>query len=312
MDILNLIIIGGGCAGLAAGIYAGRADLQPVLFSGDFEDKGGLLVKTSIVENYPGFPNGVNGFELIDNMEEQAKNCGCKIIDRKIVAVDFSDKVFKVTDSKGGVYQSKAVIIATGSSPRKLGLDNEDKFWSKGLSSCAVCDGALYRNKKIAVVGGGDSALEEATFLTKFSDVILIHRRDSFRASKAMQKKLFDNPKITIMYDTVVSELLGDVKLEKITVTNVKTGKQQTLEVDGLFYGLGLIPNTQLFNGVLEMDNGYILKKPHPRFETMTSVPGIFVAGDSNDHVYKQAIVASGDGCKAALDADSFLSEEQN
>ena len=306
----KVIIIGGGCAGLSAAIYCARAELKPLLFAGNFEDKGGLLMKTSIVENYPGFENGILGSDLIDNMEHQAIKYGTEIIDKDVVRVNFSGESFIIEDDDGQYHSTQTVIIATGSKPNKLGLENENNLWSNGISSCAVCDGALYKNKKIVVVGGGDSALEEASFLTKFSDVILIHRRDTFRASKIMQKRVLENPKIKIVYDTVISKLNGEKCLESIITKNIKTNEETELKVDGLFYGLGLTPNTYLFKDILELDEeGYIIKKPIHNLETMTSIKGVFVAGDSNDKIYRQAVVAAGDGCKAALDVNNYLIE---
>jgi thioredoxin reductase (NADPH) len=242
-------------------------------------------------------------------MEKQAENVGAKVINRSIVKFDFSKKPYTLTDDEGTSYFTNTVIIATGSSPIKLGLQNEDKFWSSGISSCAVCDGALYKKKKIVVVGGGDSAMEEALFLTKFSEVILIHRRDTFRASKVMSARVLNHPKIKFITDTVIEKLEGEKKLQSISIKNLKDNTTSQLEVDGLFYGLGLKPNTSLFKGALEMDpDGYIEKKGK-HFETMTSVEGVFVAGDAHDKVYRQAIVASGDGCKAAMDANNYINE---
>ncbi|QKF94206.1 thioredoxin-disulfide reductase [Fadolivirus algeromassiliense] len=304
----KVIIIGGGCAGLTAGIYAGRAELEPLLFAGNLEDKGGLLTKTSVVENFPSYPDGILGFDLIQNMENQAVKYGTKVIDEDIVNVDFSKKPFSVTDAQGHIYYAQTVIVATGSKPNKLGLEREDELWSRGISSCAVCDGALYKGKKIMVVGGGDSACEEASFLTKFSDVVLVHRRDTFRASKAMQSKVLNNPKIKIIFNTVLETLNGTDKLESVVLKNLKTNETTEMKVDGLFYGLGLKPNTSLFTGKLDMDEeGYIKKVGNHHFETMTSIEGVFVAGDSNDKVYRQAIIAAGDGCKAAMDANNYL-----
>jgi thioredoxin reductase (NADPH) len=308
MSTHKVIIIGAGCAGLTAAIYAARAELKPLIFAGNLEEKGGLLTKTSIVENYPGFENGILGFDLIQNMENQAMNYGAVVVDKDITEVNFTETPFEVIDSDGMKYYGETIIIATGSKPNKLNIYGEDKLWSKGISSCAVCDGALYKNKKIVVVGGGDSACEEALFLTKFSDVTLILRRDSFRASKIMQKKVFNNPKITIVYDTVIDKLHGEDKLEKITIKNIKSGELTDLEVDGLFYGLGLTPNTQLFANKLKMDpEGYIMKVPKGYLETMTSIEGVFVCGDSNDKIYRQAVVAAADGCKAAMDVNNYL-----
>ena len=220
-NINNVIIIGGGCAGLSAAIYCARAGLNPLIFVNNLNEKGGLLVKTSIVENYPGFQDGILGFDLVQNMEQQAINSGISsdnIIDREIVNVDFSKKPFMVEDESNNIYYAHSVILATGSKPNKLNLPDEDRLWAHGISSCAVCDGALYRNKRIVVVGGGDSAMEEAHFLTKFSNVTLIHRRDSFRASKVMQKKVLNNPKINVIYNAYVSRLVGENKLSSIVI----------------------------------------------------------------------------------------------
>ena len=315
--IHNVVIIGGGCAGLSAGIYCARAGLNPLLFVNNLNEKGGLLVKTSIVENYPGYPDGIMGFDLVQNMEQQATNSGATIIDREIVAVDFSKKPFVIVDDEHTMYYTNSIIISTGSKPNKLLLPNEENLWAHGISSCAVCDGALYRNKKIVVVGGGDSAMEEAQFLTKFSDVILIHRRDTFRASKVMQKKVFNNPKIKIIYNAYVTKLLGDTKLTGIIIKYTDNLLETEIPVDGLFYGLGLKPNTKLFQDKLDMDSeGYIIKnhdfKYNHEYETMTSCKGIFVAGDCNDKIYRQAIVAAGDGCKAALDVNNYLTMENS
>ena len=307
----KVIIIGAGCAGLGAAIYCARAEMEPLIFAGNYEDKGGLLVKTSVVENYPGFHDGILGFDLVNNMEEQAKKYGTTVINNDIVNVDFSSQPFKITDTDGKEYLSYSVIIATGSKPNKLGLYGESDLWGKGISSCAVCDGALYKNKKIIVVGGGDSAMEEALFLTKFSNVTLIHRRDKFRASSLMVKRVVDHPKITIIYNSIVAELCpkkDNSSIEKVKIQNVLTGEFTQLDVDGLFYGLGLTPNSHLFKGKVDTDeDGYIKKQNNHHFETLTSVNGVFVAGDVSDKIYRQAVVACGDGCKAALDANNYV-----
>lgn len=310
MEQNKVIIIGGGCAGLTAAIYCGRAELEPILFADNLEDKGGLLVKTSQVENFPSYPDGIDGYDLVTNMEKQAVKYGTRVINSRVIYIDFSKKPFHIIDSDSNEYRTETIIICTGSKPNKLGLENENKFWTNGISSCAVCDGALYKNKKIIVVGGSDTAVEHALFLTKFSNVTLIHRRDTLRASKIMQKRLLAHPKIYIIYDTVIKELRGNKKLESITIVNVKTGETKDLAVDGLFYGLGLRPNTELFKGVLNMDNEeYITKMPYNNYETMTSIPGVFVAGDVSDKIYRQAIVAAGDGCRAAMDVNNYLNE---
>lgn len=308
----KVIIIGGGCAGLTAAVYCARALLKPIVFVGKFENKGGLLVKTSIVENFPGFPNGINGYDLIDNMEIQAVKYGAAIIESEITDVDFSKKPLRVIDSNNVEYLADTVIICTGSTPNRLGINNEDKFWSRGISSCAVCDGALYRSKNIMVVGGGDSAMEEALFLTKFSNVTLVHRRSDFRASKVMIERVLSNSKINIILDTVVESVDGDNVLKIVTIKNLITGEIKVCKVDGLFYGLGLSPNTKLFVDQLDVDDdGYIVRYHHPsgKYKTMTSIEGVFVAGDATDKRYRQAIVACGDGCKAALDVEKYLTE---
>lgn len=306
--IHKVIIIGAGCAGLTAGLYCARAELKPIIFAGNITDKGGLLSKTSIVENYPGFEKGILGFDLIQNMEDQALKYGSTVIDRNVVNINVNVKPFKITDDNNEEYFTHSIIIATGSTPNKLGLLDETKLWGKGISSCAVCDGALYKNKNIIVVGGGDSALEHALFLTKFSKVTLIHRRDSFRASKAMQTKILNNPKINVIYDTIITKLNGEKFLESIECENVKTNEIIKMNVDGLFYGLGLTPNSNMFKGVLDLDDeGYIVKKINNEYETMASINGVFVAGDVSDKIYRQAIVASGDGCKSAIDVNNYL-----
>lgn len=310
--INDVVIIGAGCSGLTAAIYCGRAELKPIVFAGNIENKGGLLIKTSIVENYPGFPDGINGYDLMLNMENQAIKFGAMIIDKEIISIEKYSNYFKLIDSDNIIFLTKTVIVCTGSQPRKLNLENEDKFWSNGISSCAVCDGALFKNKKIIVVGGGDSSAEMAIFLTKFSNVTLIHRRNNFRASKIMQQRILNNPKIKIIYDSIITKLNGKNKLEEIECKNIITGKISNIPVDGLFYGLGLIPNTAIFKDIIETDNdGYIIryhKKDGP-YKTMTSQIGIFVGGDCTDKRYKQACTAAADGVKCALDVIDYLSE---
>lgn len=308
--VRNVIIIGGGCAGLTAGIYCGRAELNPIIFAGGYEDKGGLLVKTSIVENYPGFSDGINGFDLMNEMEKQAIKYGAEIIDLEVIEVNFvtENKLFVLIDSENNSYAAKSIIICTGSKPNKLGLELENKFWSNGVSSCAVCDGALYKGKNIIVVGGGDTAMEEALFLTKFSNVLLIHRRKDFRASKIMIDRVMKHPKIKIMFNTIITKLIGKDYLQKIICLNIETGLEIILPVDGLFYGLGLTPNTTLFTNQIDQDSdGYIICHTNSNYKTMTSIEGVFVAGDCTDRRYKQAITAASDGCKGALDAINYL-----
>lgn len=308
-NVHKVIVIGAGCAGLSSAIYLARANLKPLLFAGSLEYKGGLLTKTSIVENYPGFSDGIMGFDLIKNMEDQALKYGTQVIDenvKQIKKLNHSANIFLVTDTNNKEYYTHTIVIATGSTPNKLGLADEDRFWANGISSCAVCDGALYRNKKIIVVGGGDSATEHALFLTKFSNVTLIHRRDTLRASSIMQDKVLNNDKIKLIFNTVITKLNGGDKLQSISCRNSITNDDFELEVDGLFYGLGLTPNSELFKDIIELDDeGYVIK--YNADDTTTSVSGIFVAGDVSDKKYRQAIVACGEGCKAALDVNEYL-----
>lgn len=305
--MFDCIVIGGGCAGLTAAMYLGRASLNIVLFAGNLQDKGGLLSKTSVVENYPGFPEGIEGYDLIQNMEDQATTYGAQIINRDIVQVQFTTTPYHVTDDTGQLYEAKTIIVATGSKPRVLGLPLEEVFWGHGISSCATCDGALYRNKSIVVVGGGDSACEEALFLTRFSHVTLIHRRDSFRASAIMQQRVLSHPKITVLFNTIITQFHGTTHLQAITIETL--GQSNIMPVEGLFYGLGLTPNTLLFKDQLDMDvEGYIVKSHQDEYyHTQTSRPGIFVAGDAADKRYRQAIVAAGSGCQAAMDVVDHL-----
>lgn len=334
----NVIVIGGGCAGLTAGIYLARAQLSPIVLVGDLEHKGGLLTKTSVVENFPGFPDGILGYDLMENLESQATKAGCQILEETVTAIKPSSlqpNIFAISTDAGNTYQTKSVIMATGSTPLKLGLPNEDVLWGRGISSCAVCDGGLYKNKRIAVVGGGDSAVEEALYLTKFSDVTMFLRRGEFRASKFMTAKVLAHPKITVVYHTTIVEIHGTTKLESIMIettsgstnestsgsTNESTTTRTVIPVDGLFYGLGLKPNSKLFQELAkswpevtpgaDVDvHGYIYRLPpnHPdRGETATVIDGIFSAGDVSDQYYRQAVVAAGDGCKAALDVERYL-----
>lgn len=304
----SVIVIGAGCAGLTAAIYLARAELKPLVFAGDLENKGGLLTKTSIVENYPGFAEGIDGNRLMDQMEKQAIKYGAQIIDNKIVKVNFQTRPFWLEDDEHRQYYAQSVIIATGSQPQKLDLVNEEKFWANGISSCAVCDGALFKGRKIIVVGGGDTACEHALFLTKFSPVTMLLRRDQFRASKIMQQRVLSHPQIKVIYNTIVKSLIGHHCLEAIECQNVTDGNNLKLSVDGLFYGLGLKPQTEIFLDQLAMDeSGYIIKGASERYLTMTSVEGIFVAGDCSDKRYLQAITAAAEGCQAAIDCIDYL-----
>lgn len=303
----KIIIIGSGPAGYTAGIYAARAGLSPLLVSG-FQ-KGGQLTITTDVENYPGFPEPVSGPELMGRMQRQAENLGVKIIDDHITEVDFSHRPFTLI-SELHSYRADSVIVATGALARWLGLENEEKFRGFGVSGCATCDGFFYRNRKVAVVGGGNTAAEEALYLANIaSSVTLIHRRDELRADKILQNRIFQHPKIMIEWDSVVTDVKGtDVpkSLTGVVLKNLKSDKVKELSVDGLFIAIGHKPNTEIFKSVLELDkNGYILTAPG---SCQTSVPGVFAAGDVKDSLYRQAVTAAGSGCQAFLEADKFLS----
>lgn len=301
--IEKVIIIGSGPAGYTSAIYTSRALLEPLVFEG--EDAGGQLMTTTEVENYPGFPEGVTGPELMEHMRKQAERFGTRFVRRNVTKIDFSSRPFKVWDADK-LHLAHTVIISTGASARYLGLPSEKAYYNKGVSACATCDGAFYRNMEVAVVGGGDTAMEEATFLTRFaSKVYILHRRDSFRASKIMVDKAMKNPKIQVVWNTVVEEVLGDKFVTGLKIKNVVNNESQVLPVQGLFLAIGHKPNTDLFQGVLELDEtGYIKTKPHSSY---TSIPGIFAAGDVQDHVYRQAITAAGSGCAAAIDAERWL-----
>ncbi len=303
----KVIIIGGASAGLTAGIYTSRAKLEPLLFTGEMY--GGQLMMTSEVENFPGFPEGIQGPELMERMLRQAERFGTRILYEKVEKVDFSSKPFRVF-ATSGEYLAHSVIIATGARPRMLGLESEKALLGHGVSYCAVCDGAFYRDMEVCVVGGGDSAMEEALHLTHHaSRVKVIHRRDQLRASKIMQERAFENPKIEFIWDSVVEEVL-DVSQKKVTgvlVRNVKTGEKTEIKCDGLFIAIGHEPNTEIFKGQIELDEmGYIKVRDHVK----TSVEGVFAAGDVHDHKYRQAITASAFGCMAALEAERYLSEK--
>ena len=305
----HVIIIGSGPAGLTAAIYAARANLHPLVIEGEpsstSDQPGGQLMLTTDVENFPGFPDGIMGPELMVMFRAQAARFGAEFLTEKVTAVDFSERPFKVS-IRGRHFTADAVIVSTGAQSLMLGLESEARLLGYGLSTCATCDGFFFRGQEIAVAGGGDSAVEEATFLTKFATkVILIHRRDTLRASKIMQERAFNNPKIEIMWNTVVEDLIGDTKLEGAVVRNVLTGEVTKLPVTGLFVAIGHRPNTDLFKGVLDMDdNGYLITKPGTSY---TNVPGVFACGDVQDHTYRQAITAAGSGCMAAIDSERWL-----
>jgi len=307
----RVIVIGSGPAGHTAAIYAGRALLKPLMFEGFMAGgvaAGGQLTTTTEIENFPGFPKGILGSELMLNMREQAEKCGATIRTETIAKVDFSKRPFRVWNDSEEVFEADSIIIATGATARRMGVPGEQDYWQRGVSACAVCDGALpmFRNKPSVVIGGGDTAMEEATHLAKFaSKVYLVHRRDSFRASKAMQEKVFANPKIEVVWNSVLVSAAGSKSLESVKLRNIVTNAETDVAVAGLFYAIGHKPNTDFVAGHLDMDeSGYLLTKPGT---TQTSVPGVFAAGDVQDKKFRQAIVAAGSGCMAALEAEHFL-----
>jgi thioredoxin reductase (NADPH) len=302
----NVVIIGSGPAGYTAALYAGRGDLNPLLLKG--YDAGGQLMITTDVENYPGFPDAILGPELMEAMEKQAARFDAELLHLAVDRVDFSSRPFGVW-SGDQEWRAKSVIISTGASAKWLGVPGEDKLRGRGVSSCATCDGFFFRDRDLVVVGGGDSAMEEATFLTKFADrVTVVHRRDSLRASKIMQDRAEANPKISFVWNSVVEEVLGDGAVQAVRLRDLTTEKTTELPTDGVFVAIGHTPNTSLFEGQLELDNGYIVvEEPYTR----TSVPGVFAAGDVVDTIYRQAVTAAGMGCKAAIDAERFLAHHE-
>ncbi|TDC09889.1 thioredoxin-disulfide reductase [Streptomyces sp. 8K308] len=305
-DVRNVIIIGSGPAGYTAALYTARASLNPLVFEGAVT-AGGALMNTTEVENFPGFRDGIMGPDLMDNMRAQAERFGAELIPDDIVAVDLGGEIKKVTDTAGKVHQARAVIVTTGSQHRKLGLAGEDELSGRGVSYCATCDGFFFKEHDIAVIGGGDTAMEEATFLSRFArTVTIVHRRDTLRASKAMQERAFADPKIKFIWDSEVAEIHGtDGKLSGLTLRNTRTGETSALPVTGLFVAIGHDPRVELFKGQLELDAEGYLRVESPT--TRTNIPGVFAAGDVVDHSYRQAITAAGTGCSAALDAERYL-----
>jgi thioredoxin reductase (NADPH) len=306
-ETYDVVIVGSGPAGYTAALYAARANLDVLLFQG-FE-VGGQLMLTSDVENYPGYRDGVMGPDMMDDFEAQAARFGAKMRPQNVERVDFSERPFKLwaEDEDEPVF-ARAVVIATGAKAKWLGLPGEERLMGRGVSGCATCDGFFFKDKRVAVVGGGDTAMEEALFLTKFAaEVLLIHRRDQFRASKIMLDRAQKNPKITFITDTVIQDVLGEDSVEGVTIKNLKTGEEREVQVDGFFAAIGHAPATGIFKDQVEMDDGgYILQKEN----TMTSVPGVFAAGDVSDKRYRQAVTAAGDGCRAAIDAERWLEEQ--
>jgi thioredoxin reductase (NADPH) len=308
-DVRNVIIIGSGPAGLTAAIYAARANLEPLVIEGEpsstSDQPGGQLMLTTDVENFPGFPDGIMGPELMMNFRKQAERFGAEFLTEKVTKVDFGERPFEVW-VRDTVHLASSIIVSTGAQSLMLGLPAEERLLGHGLSTCATCDGFFFRGQDIAVVGGGDSAIEEATFLTKFADkVTIIHRRDELRASKIMQDRAFANPKIEFLWNHTVTDIHGDTAVTGVQVTNTVDGTVSDLDVTGLFVAIGHRPNTDLFVGQLDMeDNGYLVTQPDSSY---TNVAGVFACGDVQDHTYRQAITAAGSGCMAAIDAERWL-----
>jgi thioredoxin reductase (NADPH) len=308
----RVIIIGSGPAGLTAAIYTARASLAPFVIEGEpsstSDQPGGQLMLTTEVENFPGFPEGIMGPELMMRFRDQAARFGATFLTGKATKVEFGEKPLKV-HVRDEVFTADSVIISTGAQSLMLGLEAEERLIGHGLSTCATCDGFFFRGKEIAVVGGGDSAIEEASFLTKFaSKVTLIHRRDSFRASKIMQDRALSNPKIEMLWNTAVTDIVGKDQLESISLKNTVTGEESSMAVSGLFIAIGHRPNTDVFKGVIDMeDSGYLITRPD---STYTNIEGVFACGDVKDHVYRQAITAAGSGCMAAIDTERWLEHQ--
>jgi thioredoxin reductase (NADPH) len=304
-DVRDVIIIGSGPAGYTAAVYAARASMNPLVFEGSVT-AGGALMNTTEVENFPGFKDGIMGPALMDEMRGQAERFGAELISDDVTAVDLTGDIKKVTDGNGTVHEARSVVLATGSSYKKLGLPDEDRLSGHGVSWCATCDGFFFRDQEIAVVGGGDSAIEEASFLTRFAKkVYLLHRRDELRASKIMQERAFADPKLEIVWNTTVSEIHGDDKLTSVTLTDTVTGETSKLDVTGLFIAVGHEPRSELLVGQVDLDeNGYVLVQQP---STRTNLAGVFACGDLVDHHYRQAVTAAGTGCAAALDAERYI-----
>ena len=304
-SVRNLIIIGSGPSGYTAAIYAARANLEPLVFEGSVT-AGGALMNTTDVENFPGFPDGIMGPALMDNLRAQAERFGAELVADDVTEVDLTGEVKTVTLADGSTYSAHAVVLATGSGYRKLGVEREDELSGHGVSWCATCDGFFFREQNIVVVGGGDSALEEATFLTRFaSKVTLVHRRDELRASKIMQDRALANDKIEFAWNSEVAELHGEGQLTSITLRDTVTGETRELDATGLFIAIGHDPRSELLKGQVRLDDeGYVLVQPG---STATNLPGVFAAGDLVDHTYRQAITAAGTGCAASLDAERYL-----
>ena len=311
-DVKNVVIVGSGPAGHTAAIYSARANLNPFMFEGYVigGSAGGQLTTTTDVENYPGFPEGIEGPELMQLFRKQSERFGTEMVQEDVISVDFSQRPF-VLISESREVKAHSVIISTGATAKRMGVPNEEKMWNNGMSACAVCDGALpmFRNQPLMVIGGGDTAVEEATYLAKFGSIVyLVHRRDQLRASKIMQERALKHPKLEILWDTVLEDALGEDYLTGASLKNIKTGQVRQVEVAGLFYAIGHTPNTSIFNGQLDLDDaGYIKLKLGTQ---ETNIEGVFAAGDVHDHKYRQAITAAGTGCAASLEAERWLAEK--
>jgi len=301
----NVVIIGSGPAGLTAAIYTARALLNPLVVSG--YEAGGQLMLATVVENFPGFADGIEGPSLIENMRRQAERFGARFLPGDVVDVNFDTSPFKIVIEEKEI-QTRTVIIATGASAKKLGIEKEDKLRGRGVSYCATCDGFFFNGKKVVVIGGGDVALEDALFLTRFAkEVNVIHRRDKLRASRVLQERAFKNEKIDFIWNKVVSDIIGEEKVEGVVLRDVGSGKESEIQCDGVFIAIGHKPNTEIFRGKIQLDEeGYIVTKD----EVMTSIPGVFACGDVCDKKYKQAITAAGSGCKAAIEVENYLEKE--
>lgn len=306
--IENVIIIGSGPAGLTAAIYAARANLTPLMIEG--YEAGGQLTTTTEVENYPGFAHGIQGPELMAVTRQQAERFGTRFVSKNVTKIDFSQRPFKIWVDQD-LYQARAVIVSTGASAKYLGLENERRLLGRGVSACATCDGAFFKNQPVAVIGGGDTAMEEANFLTRFaSKVYLIHRRDEFRASKIMLERVQKNPKVEFVLNTEMIDVVGDKNVTGLKLRNTQTGKESDMAVEGVFIAIGHKPNTDLFKGILKMnDVGYLITEPKT---TYTSIQGVFAAGDVQDSVYRQAITAAGTGCMSAIDCERWLENQEH